>query len=91
MLLNILINEGKLSIMVYGAISIDAGTLNGKPVFNGTEVPVQAFFEYLEEGKSMERFLSDYPAVNHKDAVEVLQMAKVAITNEKILCDNFIS
>lgn len=75
--------------MIYGAISIDAGTLNGKPVFNGTEVPVQAFFEYLEAGKSMDKFLSDYPAVNQKDAVEVLQMAKVAVTSEKILSDNF--
>jgi len=33
--------------------------------------------------------LSDYPAVNLKDAVEVLQMAKLAITTEKILKENF--
>jgi uncharacterized protein (DUF433 family) len=75
--------------MIYGAINIDAGTLNGKPVFNGTEVPIQTFFEYLEAGKSMEKFLNDYPAVNQKDTVEVLQMAKVAMTTEKILKDNF--
>lgn len=75
--------------MIYGAISVDAGTLNGKPVFKDTEVPVQAFFEYLEAGKSMDKFLNDYPAVNQKDAVEVLQMAKVAVTSEKILSNNF--
>jgi uncharacterized protein (DUF433 family) len=58
-------------------------------VFAGTDIPVQAFFEYLEGGKSFERFLEDYPAVNKKDVVEVLQMAKVTVTSEKILKENF--
>jgi uncharacterized protein (DUF433 family) len=75
--------------MQYGAISIEAETNNGKPVFNGTDVTVQTLFEYLEDRKSLEKFLNDYPAVNMKDAVEVLQMAKLAITTEKILKENF--
>lgn len=75
--------------MVYGAISIDSGTLHGKPVFDGTQVPIQAFFEYLEEGKSMEKFLDDYPAVNKKDTIEVLQMAKLLLSTEKIIKENF--
>jgi uncharacterized protein (DUF433 family) len=75
--------------MDYGAISLDGTTSNGKPVFKGTPVTVQTLFEYLEDGKSLEKFLNDYPAVNKKDAVEVLQMAKLAITTEKILKENF--
>lgn len=75
--------------MTYGAVNIDAATLNGKPVFIGTQVPVQAFFEYLEDGKSMDKFLDDYPAVNKKDTIEVLQMAKLLLTTEKILKENF--
>jgi uncharacterized protein (DUF433 family) len=75
--------------MKYGAISIDASTLKGTPVFSGTDVPVQAFFEYLEDGRSMEKFLKDNPSVNKKDAVEVLQMAKSLITSEEILRNNF--
>jgi uncharacterized protein (DUF433 family) len=75
--------------MEYGAISIDHEAALGKPVFKGTSITIQTLFEYLEDGKSLERFLDDYPAVNKKDAVEVLQMAKLAITTEKILKENF--
>jgi uncharacterized protein (DUF433 family) len=75
--------------MKYGPISIENGEMRGTPLFQGTDVPVKAFFEYLEAGKSVEKFLSDYPAVNMKDALEILQMAKQALTNEKILKENF--
>jgi uncharacterized protein (DUF433 family) len=75
--------------MKFGVISFDGTTVNGSPVFEGTKVPVQALFEYLEDEKSLEKFLNDYPAVNKKDALEVLQLAKLAVTNEKILRENY--
>lgn len=75
--------------MKYGPINFENAVLDGRPVFDGTEVPVQTFFEYLEDGKSIETFLNDYPAVNQKDAIEVLQMAKLAITTEKVVKENF--
>ena len=76
--------------MKYGAVSIDPQIMKGAPVINDTHVPVQAFFEYLEAGKSLDSFLSDYPDVNKKEVIEILQMAKVIITDEKILRDNFL-
>ena len=75
--------------MKYGPISIEDGNMKGAPLFQGTDVPVKAFFEYLEDEKSMAKFLNDYPAVNRKDALEILEMAKTALTNEKILRENF--
>jgi uncharacterized protein (DUF433 family) len=75
--------------MKYGAITVDQSSMHGKPVFQNTTVTIQTLFEYLEDGKSLEKFLNDYPAVNMKDAVEVIQMAKRAITTEKILKENF--
>jgi uncharacterized protein (DUF433 family) len=75
--------------MKYGAITTDKDILNGTPVFEGTNVPVQSFFEYLENGKSMVRFLDDFPAVNQKQAVEVLQMASRLLTDEQVLSNNF--
>lgn len=77
--------------MRYGPISIDDSDMKGAPLFHGTDVPVKAFFEYLEAEKSVQRFLNDYPAVNRKDVIELLQMAKQAVTNEKILRENFSS
>lgn len=77
--------------MKYGPISIEDGDMKGAPLFHGTDVPVKAFFEYLEAEKSVQKFLSDYPSVNRKDVLELLQMAKQAVTNEKILKENFSS
>lgn len=71
--------------MQYGPISIEDEEMEGTPLFQGTDVPVKAFFEYLEAEKSVDKFLNDYPAVNKKDVIEILQMAKLALTNEQIL------
>ena len=54
-------------------------------MFHGTDVPVKTFFEYLEDEKSVAKFLSDYPSVNRKDVIELLQMAKQALTDINIL------
>ena len=77
--------------MKYGPITIDTERMNGTPLFEGTDVPVKAFFEYLEDQKSVQKFLDDYPSVNRKDINELLQMAKLALTNEKVLKENFSS
>ena len=81
----------KKTDMKYGPISIEESKMKGAPLFDGTDVPIKAFFEYLEAEKSVEKFLSDYPSVNKKDAIEILQMAKQALTNEEILKQNFSS
>jgi len=75
--------------MKYGPITIDRERMNGTPLFEGTDVPVKAFFEYLEDERSVKKFLDDYPSVNRKDISELLQMAKLALTNEQILKENF--
>lgn len=80
-------NQDKLRNMKYGPISIEEGGMNGTPLFHGTDVPVKAFFEYLEAEKSVQKFLNDYPAVNRKDVIELLQMAKQAMTNERVLAE----
>jgi uncharacterized protein (DUF433 family) len=75
--------------MVYAAIKIEQKTLEGVPVFNGTAVPVHVLFEYIESGKNMQQFLSDHPTVTTKMAVDVIHMAKLAMTTERILQENF--
>lgn len=35
--------------------------MSGTPVFVGTRVPVQALFDYLEEGGTIDEFLDSFP------------------------------
>ena len=75
--------------MNYGAINIDPETMGGTPVFTGTRVPVQALFDYIETGETLNEFLENFPSVKKDLAIQVLQMAEKSITTEKILNENF--
>jgi uncharacterized protein (DUF433 family) len=48
----------------------------GATVFAGTRVPVDALFEYLEAGDTLDEFLRQFPTVTRKQAVAVLEAAK---------------
>ena len=49
---------------------------HGTPVFPGTQVPLAALFERLETGDTLEDFLSGFPAVSRKAALQALKEAK---------------
>ncbi len=75
--------------MNYGAINIDPETMGGTPVFTGTRVPVQALFDYIGTGETLDEFLENFPSVKKDYAIQVLIMASKTITTEKILNENF--
>jgi len=54
----------------------DPAILGGTPVFRGTRVPVQALFDYLEGGDTLEDFLQGFPTVSREAAVTALEEAK---------------
>ncbi len=57
-------------------IIIDRDILGGQPVFAGTRVPVEALFDHLEAGVSLNEFLDEFPTVSQVQAVAVLEAAK---------------
>lgn len=75
--------------MRYKAINIDPETMGGTPVFTGTRVPIQALFDYIETGETLEEFIENFPTVTKIQAIEVLEMACISISTEKILYENF--
>ena len=54
-------------------IHSDTEILGGTPVFVGTRVRVQAFFDYIEGGHSLEKFLDDFPSVPRDLAIAALE------------------
>lgn len=59
-----------------GVITKNPEFLGGTPVFRGTRVPIQALFDYLEGGETLEDFLEGFPTVSREAAVSALQEAK---------------
>jgi uncharacterized protein (DUF433 family) len=55
-------------------ISVSPDVQFGKPVFKGTRVPVESLFIHLEQGISLQEFLSDFPGVSKKQAEAVLEL-----------------
>lgn len=54
--------------------------VSGSWVFRGSRVPVQALFENLEEGASMEDFLKWFPGVERKQVEAVLEYARQSLS-----------
>ncbi len=55
---------------------MDPNILGGTPVFNYTSVPVQALFDYIRCGETLDEFLYNFPAVTKNQALEVLSIAE---------------
>ncbi len=54
----------------------DLEIMHGTPVFEGTRVPVQTLFDYLEGGETLEDFLEGFPTVSRESALGVVEEAK---------------
>lgn len=70
-------------------INIDPQIMSGTPVFNGTRVPVQTLFNWLET-ETLDEFLENFPTVSREMALKVLHLAEKLITTPEILNENFI-
>ena len=63
-------------------IEVDPEIMSGAPVFHGSRVPVQALFEYLEDGLSLDKFLECFPTVRREHALAVLEHSKTEFLAE---------
>ena len=63
-------------------IEVDPEIMSGAPVFQGTRVPVQSLYEYLEDNLSLDDFLNCFPTVKREDAIAVLEHSKSGLLQE---------
>jgi uncharacterized protein (DUF433 family) len=59
--------------MSVSVIHVDPEILGGTPVFRGTRVPVQTFFDYLAGGESLDSFLEGFPSVKREQLIAFLR------------------
>ena len=59
----------------------------GAPTFNGTDIPVQYMFDYLEHTRNIYDFLQDFPEVKILNAINAMRDHVRAELPEHIRCD----
>ena len=65
-------------------ITIDNEIWGGQTVFKGTRVPVESLFDHLEAGISLNEFLDDFPTVEKKQAVALLNWANKLLNTKNL-------
>ena len=60
----------------------DPEVLSGTPVFRGTRVPLQALFDSLEGGETLEEFLEGFPGVSREMAIAALEEAQQLLSSK---------
>jgi len=60
----------------HNIVSRDKDILDGTPVFQGTRVPIEALWDYLKAGDTLEEFLEDFPSVDHEQAIALIERAQ---------------
>ena len=58
------------------AITRDPEIHSGAPVFTGTRIAVKVLFDYLEDGQTVDDFVSHYPSISREQAIAALEEVK---------------
>lgn len=65
-----------------GIIHRDPDIMSGVPVFKGTRVPLQTFFDYLEGEGGLAEFIDDFPYLKSQVMRVLESAAKLLIAQE---------
>ena len=71
--------RGMLDWTQCAAVERVAGKVGGAWVFKGTRLPVQALFENLEGGATVDQFLEWFPGVTREQVLAVLKFAESSL------------
>lgn len=66
------------------AVERDSEKVSGAWVFGGTRVPVAALFENLEDGASVDDFLSWFPGVTKEQVAIVLEHTIQSLKEDRL-------
>ena len=55
-------------------ITFNPEILGGRRVFRGTRVPIEALFDNLADGMSLDEILDSFPTLDRADIVRVLEL-----------------
>lgn len=68
----------------FSAISVHPEVQDGAPVFSGTRIRVETFYDFLRVGVSVNEFLDEFPSITRDQALEVYDLMKRQVTPDQI-------
>lgn len=69
---------------LFTAISVHPEVQDGAPVFSGTRIRIETFYDYLRIGVSVSEFLDEFPSITRDQAMEVYELAQRQYSLEQI-------
>jgi len=68
----------------FSSISVNPEIQDGAPVFSGTRVRVETFYDFLRVGVSVNEFLNEFPSITRDQALEVYDLMNRQVTPDQI-------
>ncbi|MFN0034530.1 MAG: DUF433 domain-containing protein [Saprospiraceae bacterium] len=68
----------------FSSISVHPEIQDGAPVFSGTRVRVETFYDFLRVGVSVNEFLDEFPSITRDQALEVYDLVNRQVTPDQI-------
>lgn len=65
-------------------IIVNQKILNGKPIFEGTRIPVEIVLDFLTKDYSSEQIIKEYPRLTKDDIISALKFATNRIKSEQV-------
>ena len=68
----------------YQSITVHPEIQDGAPVFSGTRVRIETFYDFMRIGVSVNEFLHEFPSITRDQAMEVHDLVKKQYTLDQI-------
>lgn len=68
----------------FNAIMVHPEIQDGAPVFSGTRIRVETFFDFLRVGVSVPEFLDEFPSISRDQAMEAYDLMSRQYTIDEI-------
>ncbi|MBK8196459.1 MAG: DUF433 domain-containing protein [Lewinellaceae bacterium] len=68
----------------FNSITVHPEIQDGAPVFSGTRVRIETFYDFLRIGVSVSEFLDEFPSITRDQALEVYDLVNQKYTVDQI-------
>jgi len=66
------------------SITVHPEIQDGAPVFSGTRIRVETFYDFMRIGVSVNEFLDEFPSITRDQALDVYDLVKSQYTLDQI-------